>query len=153
MRVKQGKYGAAMDCRGRGNRRSQSKTHRLVVSSSKIPTCRNPVYSPPIKANQVQYPVGSRLDFRKWESCRTMLSVDCFLGDLSFSPSLHSGDAPFSHRLPLICTLDLVPPITLGKEALPIPVLLKTVVTQINDYDTVAAGHCCATRSLQLRVV
>ncbi|KAJ8879082.1 hypothetical protein PR048_019688 [Dryococelus australis] len=40
-------------------------------------------------------------DFRKWESCRTMLLVGGYSRDLQFPPSLHSGTAPFSppHKL------------------------------------------------------
>ncbi|KAJ8877122.1 hypothetical protein PR048_021575 [Dryococelus australis] len=51
--------------------------------------------SPPTKADQVQSPAGLP-DFRKWESCRTMPLVGGFLGDLPFSPPLHSGASPYS---------------------------------------------------------
>ncbi|KAJ8883017.1 hypothetical protein PR048_014856 [Dryococelus australis] len=54
--------------------------------------------SPPSKANRVQSPAGSLPYFRKWESCRTMLLVGGFLGDLSFPPTLHSGTTPYLNR-------------------------------------------------------
>ncbi|KAJ8895462.1 hypothetical protein PR048_000795 [Dryococelus australis] len=42
--------------------------------------------SPPTKANRVQSPAGS-LDFRKWESCRTMPLVGGFFRGSSISPA------------------------------------------------------------------
>ncbi|KAJ8897487.1 hypothetical protein PR048_002834 [Dryococelus australis] len=50
--------------------------------------------SPPTKANWAQSPAGSP-DFRKWESCRTIPLAGGFSRDLSFTPPLHSGTAPY----------------------------------------------------------
>ncbi|KAJ8872208.1 hypothetical protein PR048_025810 [Dryococelus australis] len=43
-------------------------------------------------------------EFRMWESCRWSA---CFLGDLPFTPPLHSGVAPYSPRFNLIGSQDL----------------------------------------------
>ncbi|KAJ8869241.1 hypothetical protein PR048_030813 [Dryococelus australis] len=49
-------------------------------------------YSPPTKANRVKSPAGSLPEFRKWESCRTILLVSRFpRGSPIFLPPLHSG--------------------------------------------------------------
>ncbi|KAJ8871178.1 hypothetical protein PR048_027484 [Dryococelus australis] len=51
--------------------------------------------SPPTKANQVQYLAGSLLDFRVWESCRTMPLVGGFffyrVSAVSLAPSFQRG--------------------------------------------------------------
>ncbi|KAJ8883621.1 hypothetical protein PR048_015465 [Dryococelus australis] len=44
--------------------------------------------------------LAGSLDFRKWESCRTMPLVDEFSRDLPFFPPFHSGAAPYSPQLP-----------------------------------------------------
>ncbi|KAJ8894464.1 hypothetical protein PR048_007118 [Dryococelus australis] len=44
--------------------------------------------SPPTKANRVQSPAGSLLDFCRWESCRTLLLVGGFSRGSPVSPAL-----------------------------------------------------------------
>ncbi|KAJ8896054.1 hypothetical protein PR048_001395 [Dryococelus australis] len=59
------------------------------------------------KGKQGSIPGGVALwDFRVWESCRTSRWSVGFLGDLPFSPSLHSGAVPYSPRFNL-AALDL----------------------------------------------
>ncbi|KAJ8886048.1 hypothetical protein PR048_012254 [Dryococelus australis] len=65
--------------------------------------------SPPTKANRVQSPAESLQDFRKWESCRTMLLVGGFSWGFPVSPPpLHSGAAPCSPHFTLIVSQHLV---------------------------------------------
>ncbi|KAJ8897176.1 hypothetical protein PR048_002522 [Dryococelus australis] len=47
--------------------------------------------SPPTRANRAQSPAGSLLDFRKWESCRTMPLVGGFSRGYPCPPTLHSA--------------------------------------------------------------
>ncbi|KAJ8871311.1 hypothetical protein PR048_027628 [Dryococelus australis] len=53
--------------------------------------------SPPTKAIWVQSLAGSP-DFRMWESCRTMPLVGVFVRGSPVSPTLHPGDALYSHQ-------------------------------------------------------
>ncbi|KAJ8871412.1 hypothetical protein PR048_027729 [Dryococelus australis] len=59
-------------------------------------------YSPPTKSNRVRLPAGSSPDFRMRESWRTIPLVSGFLGDLPFSPPLHSDAASSSPRFAII---------------------------------------------------
>ncbi|KAJ8872713.1 hypothetical protein PR048_026327 [Dryococelus australis] len=56
--------------------------------------------SPPTKANRVQSSAGSLMDFRMWESCRTMPFVGGFSRGSPVSPPFHSGAAPYSPQSP-----------------------------------------------------
>ncbi|KAJ8882340.1 hypothetical protein PR048_014142 [Dryococelus australis] len=57
--------------------------------------------SPFTKANRVQFPAESLLNFRLWGSCRTMPFVGGFSRGSAVSPPFHSGAAPYSPQPPL----------------------------------------------------
>ncbi|KAJ8866218.1 hypothetical protein PR048_032061 [Dryococelus australis] len=61
--------------------------------------------SPPTNVNQVQS--GPLLDFRMWESCRTMPLVSGFSRGSPVSPPLHSGATTYSLKSPSSALKDL----------------------------------------------
>ncbi|KAJ8875096.1 hypothetical protein PR048_022987 [Dryococelus australis] len=69
-------------------RPGSDKGDRLRITLHCSPYTRRLTYSPPTKANRVQSPAGSLPDFRKWESCRTMLLVGGFSRGSPGSPTL-----------------------------------------------------------------
>ncbi|KAJ8874407.1 hypothetical protein PR048_025256 [Dryococelus australis] len=63
---------------------------------------------PGCHANRARFPEEFLLDFRAWESCKTMPLVGGFyFKDFQFSPSLDSGAALYSPRFTLIGSRDL----------------------------------------------
>ncbi|KAJ8869370.1 hypothetical protein PR048_030946 [Dryococelus australis] len=62
-------------------------------------------YSPPTKSNQVRFPARSHLDFRTWESCRTMQLVGGFSWGSPVSPTIAFQ---YCSIFTLICFQDLV---------------------------------------------
>ncbi|KAJ8870914.1 hypothetical protein PR048_027215 [Dryococelus australis] len=112
---------------GMQGREYPEKTHRQAASSSTIPTCENPgviqpgllplvggeqanrsaptpasLLSPPTNANRVESPAGSPRIF-----AREIPMVGGFSRGSPVSPPLHSGAAPYSSRLTLICSHNL----------------------------------------------
>ncbi|KAJ8870828.1 hypothetical protein PR048_027127 [Dryococelus australis] len=111
-------------------------------------------YSPPNKANRVQFPAGSFSDIRTWESCRTIPLAGGFSwgSHPNQNYSFHSGAAPNSPRFTLIGSQDLDVKSRLNffiphSASLPLPSTLYTknvcsvVVTQLESRRATSCGY------------
>ncbi|KAJ8895476.1 hypothetical protein PR048_000809 [Dryococelus australis] len=71
-------------------------TRRWLLRKEVVPGVETK-HSPPTKANRVRFPVESRLDFHKWESCRRYTDGRRVFSEISSFPAhLCSGTAPHS---------------------------------------------------------
>ncbi|KAJ8880627.1 hypothetical protein PR048_017097 [Dryococelus australis] len=79
--------------------KSQGQTLKLVgVDLRQDFFCHCQVYVTRSRTNPARLLAGSLLDFRKWESCRTMPLVGGFSMLSPVSPSQHSDAAPYSPK-------------------------------------------------------